>query len=168
MPICAGTRCYFLKVDIFFPQLRKAQQCTGNKIFSVFSFPKNAIKAQRLSVYILNEKKRMKRVHLGRERGLSSSHSPVQQLGCELVVLRPPCYPALVLSSLSPPSLWDVLSLDGDWQGSLAQSYKEQQSQLLTLVQHCSYLFCFPQRQDRTDDCGYFKMSAWHCGISII
>lgn len=40
----------------------------------------------------------MKWVHLGREKGVSSSHSPVQQPACELVVLRLPCCPALVLS----------------------------------------------------------------------
>lgn len=48
----------FSRWIFFFPQLGEAQQCMGNKIFSVFSFPKNAIKAQRLSVYILNEGKK--------------------------------------------------------------------------------------------------------------
>lgn len=99
----------------FFLQLGKTQQCTGNKIFRVFfPSPKMQLKHKGyLCVFWTREKKRMKQVHLGRKQGVSSFHSPVQQAGCELVVLRPSCSPALVLSSLSPPSLWDVLS----WRG---------------------------------------------------
>lgn len=49
----------FSQGGFFFPQLGKTQQRTGNKILCVFFFiPKNAIKAERLSVCILSERKK--------------------------------------------------------------------------------------------------------------
>lgn len=49
----------FSQGGFFFPQLGKTQQRTGNKILCVFFFiPQNAIKAERLSVCILSERKK--------------------------------------------------------------------------------------------------------------
>lgn len=49
----------FSQGGFFFPQLGKTQQRTGNKILCVFFFiSKNAIKAERLSVCILSERKK--------------------------------------------------------------------------------------------------------------
>lgn len=153
----------FSRWIFFFPQLGKAQQCMGNKIFSVFSSPKMQLKHKGyLCVHWMREKKN-EAGSSGKGAGCVLSFTCL--ITCEVVVLRPHCCPALVLSSFSPPSPWDVLSLNGDLQGSLAQSYKEQQSQLLTLVQS---LFLHVLLPSKTGQNRYFKMSAWHCGINII
>lgn len=60
MPICAGTRCYFHKVDFFSsPATGEYTAMYGKQnILSVFFFPQNTIKTERLSVCILAERKK--------------------------------------------------------------------------------------------------------------
>lgn len=154
----------------FFPsQLGKAQQCTGNKIFSVFSFPKNTIKGQRRPVCILNERKEERSrfiwegskvcpplIHLSNSQVVSLVVSP--EIPPAVLPLFSPLFPHLPFGMCS---LW-MVSHRG------LSPIKNSNLNSWPWCSYCSYMFCFPQRQDRTDDCRYFKMSAWHCGISII
>lgn len=64
-------------IFFFSPNWGKHSNVWETKYSMCFPFPKNAIKAERLSVYILTERKRIKQVHLGREPRVSSFHSSV-------------------------------------------------------------------------------------------
>lgn len=158
----------FSRWIFFFPNWGRHSSVRETKYLVFFPSPKMQLKHKGYLCIFWMRKKKNEAGSSGKGARfvLLSFTCPTARLGVsgpETPLLSCPC------SLLSFPTFPLGCALSGwDWQGSLAQSYKEQQSQLLTLVQHCSYLFCFPQRQDRTDDCGYFKMSAWHCGISII
>lgn len=143
----------FSQGGFFFPQLGKTQQRTGNKILCVFFFiPQNAIKAERLSVCILSErkKKRTKQVHLGRDvcfchscvlkwrwtrwtvQWLTSSWSGDLGGALSFYPITHPCLPVRGAISCPMPSTGRLLS----WLPLFTVPYyKEwQQSQLLTLV----------------------------------
>lgn len=172
----------------FFPQLGKTQQCMGNKIFCVvFSSPKIQLK-QKVYLYVfwLREKKNETGSSGKRTRCVFLSFlwpvTAVDQVNSamvnELLVPRPVWCSALLLYSPSPLvhlefdlSVW-CLTQGGFCPGChfLCYSTIKNDNNLNSWpwCDYCSYMFCFPQRHNKTDDCVYFKMSDWHCGINII
>lgn len=161
------SRCFFV---FFFSQLGKAQQCMGNKIFSViFLSPKIWLKHKGyLFVFWMREKKNEEgSSEKGARCVLLSSTCPTARLwvsGPETSPMSCPCslpfFPHLPFG-MCP--LWM-----GTHRGLWPSPIENNNLNSWPWCSYCSYMFCFPQRQDRTDDCRYFKMSAWHCGMSII
>lgn len=115
MPICAGTRCYFRKVDFFFPNWGKHSSVRETK-YSVcfFSSPKMQLKQKgSLCVFYLREKKKDKTGSSGKRCVLLSFLCPemaVDQVNSavvnEFLVRRPrwcsvllPYYPSLLACS---------------------------------------------------------------------
>lgn len=177
----------FARWIFFSPQLGKTQQCMGNNIFCVFSFPKNAIKAERLSVCILTERKKNETGSSGKRTRcvLLSFLCPgtaVDQVNGamvnELLVPRPIWCSALLLCSPSPLVRLEYdlsvrcLAQEGFCPGCHFLHYStiknDNNLNSWPWCDYCSYMFCFPQRHNKTDDCVYFKMSDWHCSINII
>lgn len=152
MPICAGTRCYFRKVDFFFPNWEKHSSVRETK-YSVcfFSSPKMQLKQKgSLCVFYLRGKKMTKQVHLGRDvcfchscvlkrrwtrwtvQWLTSSWSGDLGGALSFYPITRPCLPVWGAISCPMPSTGRLLS----WLPLFTVPYyKEwQQSQLLTLV----------------------------------
>lgn len=140
----------FSQGGFFFSQLEKAQQCMGNKIFSVFSFPKMQLKRKGyLCVHWMREKKdEAGSSGKGAECVLSFTclTDSLWVSGPETPLLSCPC------SHLSFPTfplgcaLWM-----GTCRGLWPSPIRNNNLNSWPWCSHCSYMFCFPQRQDKTD-----------------